>query len=445
MLIALSGGADSVALLLYLKEQGHAEAAAHCNFHLRGEESDRDEQFVRQLCMKLGIKLHVRHFATTREAQQTGESIEMAARRLRYEWFAQLCQEEGYTAVAVAHHQEDNAETILLNLVRGTGLRGLCGIRQERDGVVRPLLDWTKQDILHFLSERQQDYVTDSTNADTAYKRNFIRHEVLPMLQSLNPQVVRTLNQMGQRLSAAELIYRQGLDVLTRKWLEHSASSWRLPLSVLEEEKELAPTLLHEWLSPLGFTSAQIAEVTSLRTGALLESATHLLTRTPTHIEWAAHTEALSPTPLVGDSGEIHLGNGLLLLYSRIEASALAAIPRERGTLALDADRIQGTPIVRRLQTGDRFHPFGMKGTKLVSDYLTDRHRSRIEKMSVCVLTDAAGILWLINERPDQRAAVTTDTRHILLLSTSPTCHTSVPPEAGVASSSTHNPTPTSK
>lgn len=445
MLIALSGGADSVALLLYLKEQGQAEAAAHCNFHLRGEESDRDEQFVRQLCLKLGIKLHVRHFDTTGEAQQTGESIEMAARRLRYEWFAQLCQEEGYTAVAVAHHQEDNAETILLNLVRGTGLRGLCGIRQERDGVVRPLLDWTKHDILHFLSERQQDYVTDSTNADTAYKRNFIRHEVLPMLQSLNPQVVRTLNQMGQRLSAAELIYRQGLDALTEKWLEHSACSWRFPLSFLEEEKELAPTLLHEWLSPLGFTSAQIAEVTSLRTGALLESATHLLTRTPAHIEWSARIEALSPTPLEGENGEIHLGNGLLLRYSRIEASSLAAIPRERGTVALDADRIQGTPIVRRLQAGDRFHPFGMRGTKLVSDYLTDRHRSRIEKMSACVLADAAGILWLINERPDQRATVTTDTRHILLLSTSPTCHTSVPSEAGVASSSTHNPTPTSK
>lgn len=444
MLIALSGGADSVALLLYLKEQGQAEAAAHCNFHLRGEESDHDEQFVRQLCLKVGIKLHVRHFNTTSEAQQTGESIEMAARRLRYEWFAQLCQEEGYAAVAVAHHQEDNAETILLNLVRGTGLRGLCGIRQERDGVVRPLLNWTKQDILHFLAERQQDYVTDSTNADTAYKRNFIRHEVIPMLQSLNPQVVKTLNQMGQRLSAAELIYRQGIHALTEKYRQRTASGWQVPCALLEKEKELAPTLLHEWLSPLGFTAAQTAEVQHLRTGALLESPTHLLTRTPTHIEWSLRATDLSPIPLDKESGEVSLGNGSLLRYKYIDASSLSAIPRERSSVALDAELIHGPLIVRRLQTGDRFHPFGMKGTKLVSDYLTDRHRSRIEKMNACVLTDAGGILWLINERPDQRAAVTSGTRHLLLLSTSPDCHTSAPSEAGVASSPTHNPTPTS-
>ena len=423
MLIALSGGADSVALLLYLKEQGLAEAAAHCNFHLRGKESDRDELFVRQLCQKHGVKLHVCHFNTVHEAHQTGESIEMVARRLRYEWFAQLCKEEGYTAVAVAHHQEDNAETILLNLIRGTGLRGLCGMQTAREGVVRPLLNWTKQDILHFLAKHQQPYVTDSTNADTVYKRNFIRHEVIPMLQKLNPQVVRALHQMGERLTATELIYRQGLETLTEKYMESTTSGWRVPYNILEREKELAPTLLHEWLSPLGFTSAQVAEVKSLRTGALLESPTHLLTRTPTHIECGLRADELSPTPLDKECGEVNLGNGFMLRYEHIEASSLPAIPREHCKVALDAEHIHGPLIVRRLQTGDRFHPFGMKGTKLVSDYLTDRHRSRIEKMNACAVADDDGILWLVNERPDQRAAVTSSTRHLLLLSTTPACN----------------------
>lgn len=421
MLIALSGGADSVALLLYLKEQGKAEAAAHCNFHLRGEESDRDEAFVRRLCQRLGVRLHVQHFDTTGEAQQTGESIEMAARRLRYEWFARLCKEEGYKAVAVAHHQEDNAETILLNLVRGTGLRGLCGMQDDREGVVRPLLSWTKQDILQYLADRKQDYVTDSTNSDTIYKRNYIRHEVLPMLQKLNPQVVRTLNQMGQRLSATERIYRQGLEALTEKYLERSSSGGRLSLSFFEREKKLVPTLLHEWLSPLGFTPTQIAEVETLRTGALLESSTHLLTRTPSHIEWSRKTQAMPPALLEGEKGEISLGNGLQLHFCRIEASTLTAIPRERHTVVLDADCIHGAVMVRRVETGDRFHPFGMKGTKLISDYLTDHHRSRIEKLNAYVVTDADGILWLVNERPDQRAAVHSDTRSLLLLSTKPT------------------------
>ena len=445
MLIALSGGADSVALLVYMKEQGLAEAAAHCNFHLRGEESDRDERFVRQLCQCLEIPLHVCHFDTVREAQQTGESIEMAARRLRYEWFARLCKEEGYDAVAVAHHQEDNAETILLNLIRGTGLRGLCGMQPAREGVVRPLLHWTKQDILHFLAERHQDYVTDSTNADTAYKRNFIRHELIPMLQKLNPQVTRTLNQMGERLSATELIYRQGLLALTEKYRERTTWGWQVACSILEKEKKLVPTLLHEWLSPLGFTATQIAEVQSMRTGALLESPTHLLTRTPHHIEWAERATELSPTQLDKDSGGIKLGNGFMLHYEYIEASALTAIPRERCSAALDTERIHGSLIVRRLEAGDRFHPFGMKGTKLVSDYLTDRHRSRIEKINACAVADDEGILWLVNERPDQRAAVSSGTRHILLLSISPMCNDSTSSEAGITSSSLPNPSATSK
>ena len=200
MLIALSGGADSVALLLMMHERGEAEAAAHCNFHLRGEESNRDEQFVRDLCQKLGVRLFVKHFNTEEEAQRTGESIEMAARRLRYDWFEALRKAHGFSNVAVAHHRDDNAETILLNLVRGTGLRGLTGMESERPGVVRPLLNLSRRDILNYLQARHQPFVTDSTNADTHFRRNKLRHEVLPLLAEMNPNVVRTLNDMGERL-----------------------------------------------------------------------------------------------------------------------------------------------------------------------------------------------------------------------------------------------------
>lgn len=214
-IVALSGGADSVCLLLWLHNQGEVAAAAHCNFHLRGEESNRDEHFVRLLCERLNIKLFVTHFNTTQEAESTGESIEMAARRLRYTWFKTLLAQTGCQAIAVGHHQEDNAETILLNLVRGTGLQGLTGMQQlsHKQGfaIYRPLLSWTKADILQYLDAHQQNYVTDSTNADVQYRRNSIRHEVLPLLQRLNPKVVQAINQMAHHLTETQSVYAEAI------------------------------------------------------------------------------------------------------------------------------------------------------------------------------------------------------------------------------------------
>ena len=419
MLVALSGGADSVALLLYLLERGEAEAAAHCNFHLRGSESDRDELFVRQLCQEYGVKLHVKHFDTHRVARETGESIEMAARRLRYDWFDELCLAHHYTAVAVAHHQEDNAETLLLNLVRGTGLRGLCGMLPVRDKVCRPLLGWTKKQILAFLEARHQTYVTDSTNADTAYKRNFVRHEVLPQLQQLNPNVVQTLNAMAQNLQAVEQIYQKGLADLTAAWREPTPGGWRMPVEWLAQ-KDVVSTLLHEWLSPLGFTAAQIKEAEKMRVGALLETGSHWLTRTRSHLELARKTTPLQPLVIPQGQGSIPLPNGMQLRYAWQDCSPSFSIPKQSACVALDADRIKGAVQVRSAEQADRFVPLGMKGSKLVSDYLTDRHRSRIEKMQSYVLTDEEGILWLVNERPAQRMAVSAATKKVLVLSTKP-------------------------
>ena len=177
-LVALSGGADSVALLLLMHEAGYRIEAAHCHFGLRGEESDRDARFAADLCRRLGVRLHTVRFDTRAEARSHGESIEMAARRLRYTWFADLLRRHDLSAVCVAHHMDDDVETMLLNLVRGTGIHGLTGMAYARPGVVRPLLDATRADILAYLAARGQDYVTDSSNADTAYKRNLVRHRV---------------------------------------------------------------------------------------------------------------------------------------------------------------------------------------------------------------------------------------------------------------------------
>ncbi len=200
VLVALSGGADSVALLRLLLDSGTDLACLHCNFHLRGEESRRDELFVRQLCQELGVELHVKHFDTAPYARSKGLSIEMAARELRYAWFREMLAQLGAQHIAVAHHMDDQAETVLLNLLRGTSIRGICGMRPVNGHVIRPLLGFTRQQLLDHLSALGQPYVTDSTNNEADCQRNKLRLEVIPLLRQINPQAVRHIAQCAQRV-----------------------------------------------------------------------------------------------------------------------------------------------------------------------------------------------------------------------------------------------------
>lgn len=415
MLIALSGGADSVALLLMMQERGEAEAAAHCNFHLRGEESNRDEQFVRELCRVHNIPLFVRHFDTAAEAARTGESIEMAARRLRYDWFAELCREHRFRSVAVAHHMDDNAETVLLNLVRGTGLRGLCGMAAEREGVVRPLLKLSRSEILKYLAERKQTYVTDSTNTDTAYRRNNIRHRILPLLAEMNPQVVAGINRTAAHLEEAERIYRIGLQRLTEQLTASLPDGFSINVEGLVASG-VGETLLHEWLSPIGFSAQQQADIATMRVGGLVCAATHAATRTKHTIEVrrlpAPFERIVLPT--ADDTIRIDEHRTLHICYNT--RAELAEISHAPNTATLDADKIGTSLTLRKPVEGERFTPYGMKGSQLVSDFLTNHHASRIDKLKSLVVADAQGIAWLVGQRIDQRFAVTPDTTRVIIL-----------------------------
>ena len=213
VLVALSGGADSVALLRVLLVLGYHCEAAHCNFHLRGEESDRDERFVNELCKGLGVTLHVTHFDTVAYASRHHVSIEMAAREMRYDWFEQLRKERGMAVIAVAHHRDDSVETFLLNLIRGAGINGLKGISPHNGCIVRPLLEVSRQDILDYLRCLRQGYVTDSTNLQDEYMRNKIRLNILPMLRELNPSVSESIAETSRRLTDVSLIYNKEIDL----------------------------------------------------------------------------------------------------------------------------------------------------------------------------------------------------------------------------------------
>ena len=398
LLVALSGGADSVALLRVLLELGYSCEAAHCNFHLRGEESDRDERFVHDLCNNLNITLHVAHFQTENIASEKHLSIEMAARELRYEWFEKLRLETGADYICVAHHQGDSVETFLLNLLRGAGIQGLRGIQSKNGNIVRPLLEMTREEITDYLQYLSQDYITDSTNLQTEYLRNKVRLELLPLMQTINPAANERIAQTANYLNDAYLYYERGI----QEGKERVLTSEGISIAALKREPSPA-CLLHEILSPLGFNSAQEAEI--------LQS-----------------IEAQSGKTFMVEKYQVVKDRDMLLI-SRLEAPAEPrltyekklrtsefVIPKDKHIACLDADKITAPLTLRLVQTGDAFIPYGMKGRKLVSDYLTDRKYSLLQKQRQWVLCSGDEIVWLVGERIDHRYRVTEQTSNLLLI-----------------------------
>ena len=410
VLIALSGGADSVALLVAMRKLGYACEAMHCNFHLRGAESDRDEQFVTTLCKRLGVQLHIVHFDTAGYASGKGISIEMAARELRYEAFEEKRKAIGAAFIAVAHHRDDSAETLLLNLTRGTGIKGLRGIQPKNGYVIRPLLCAGREDIIDYLKWRGEEYVTDSTNLTADYTRNKIRLEIIPKLKEINPSILESLDATAQRIADAELIYRKAVEeAITRVKNGNIIDIKRL-------KAEAAPTtLLHEILSPLGFNSTQVSNIASSldkNSGITFSCGEWIVVkdRDALIITRNSHSDNFELTLSIERSVDTPTG----MLYIE-EKMFDGNIPKEPEIAFLDAERVQYPLTIRNTRVGDRFSPFGMRGTKLVSDYLTDRKRSIIEKQQQLVVTDASGeIVWLVGERPASPFCIGKKTKKIL-------------------------------
>lgn len=410
ILVALSGGADSVALLHLLLDMGYTCEAAHCNFHLRGDESDRDEIFVRQLCTQLKTPLHIQHFDTAEKAAREHISIEMAARELRYAWFEELRLQQGADAIAVAHHKDDSVETVLLNLIRGTGINGLTGIRPKNGKIVRPLLCIDRKEITEYLQEIGQDYVTDSTNLQDEYTRNKIRLNLLPLMQSINPSVKESILRTARHLSDTVSLYNKGIE----EGRQRVQSGQNIRIGALL--KEPAPeTLLFEILSPLGFNSAQVKDIfASLdnQPGKIFLSK-----------EWriVKDRELLLLTPVPASEAQATLlpddpALPFRLIMEEQEVTEHFVIPRNRTIACFDADKLKQPLTVRLCRQGDRFVPFGMTGQKKVSDYLTDRKFPLPRRERQWVLCCGNQIIWLIGERTDNRFRIDENTRRVLIV-----------------------------
>ena len=396
-IVALSGGADSVALLLLLKEHGLNVHAAHCNFHLRGAESDRDEAFCVALCNGLGVELHRAHFDTCEYADLHKVSIEMAARELRYRWFEQLREDVGADAICVAHHRDDSVETVILNMVRGTGVRGLTGIRPRNGHVVRPLLCVSRVEIEDFLAQRGQEYVTDSTNLEDEATRNKVRHRVVPELQRLNGKALENIQRMSERMVAVETL----LD-------DYKAKSVRVEAGrvTIRKQNVLNDYLLYELIADYGFNAAQATQIfESLSVGgvgSIFSSAEYdlLVDRECLLIE--PRLEPMKPF-VVPETGTYILDEKHKI---RVEKGDFV-ISKGPFVATLDASKVCFPLTVRRVEEGDWMVPFGMKGRKLLSDLMTDLKKSIFDKRKQLIVADNKGvIIWVVGVRISQNVAI---------------------------------------
>ena len=415
-LVALSGGADSVALLLCLKELGYRVEAVHCNFHLRGEESLRDEQFCEELCQREDIPLHKAHFDTQAYADLHKVSIEMAARELRYRFFFQLKEALGADGVCVGHHKEDSVETILINLVRGTGLNGLMGIRPRNNDVIRPLLCVTRQEIEDYLHRHAVSFVTDSTNLIDDVVRNKIRLNVLPQLSEINPSVTDAILTTANHLSEVDAIVQESLKSALGKAVSFinpvtqvslnslSNEPFQLDLSVVRAFPSPSYFLFYI-LKPLGFSSSQISEIVSHldgQTGQLWYSLSHELTHDRGFFMVLPREEAEPRQLVIPETGRYVYDEQLSLRLTEraLAPSSNVSFSKVPTVVDLDASSIRFPLTLRRVTEGDRFTPLGMRGTQLVSHFLTNLKRNRFEKRNQLVLLDATGtILWVLGLR----------------------------------------------
>ncbi len=409
VLVALSGGADSVALLMILQKLGYECEAIHCNFHLRGEESMRDEEFVRSLCERKDTELFVVDFDTQKYAEEKGISIEMAARELRYNAFEQHRKKRGAKYIAVAHHRDDSAETMLLNLVRGTGIRGLHGIQPKNGNIVRPLLCLGREDIIEYLAWRGEEYVTDSTNLGTDFTRNKVRLQIMPLLKEINPSISETLAETAERLSQAENIYTKAISEGEARIKKGDI----IDIDLLKKEPS-PQALLHEILQPLGFNGAQtndIFQTADAESGRTFESNGWVVVKDRTAFIIAPKEEQRTAATLP-EEGTVKTPHGTLACQTK---EFDGTIERKREVATIDIAKVQFPLTVREWREGDRFTPFGMRGSKLVSDYLTDRKMSLVEKKRQLVVTDATErIVWVVGERLSAICAVDGLTKKIL-------------------------------
>nr|WP_122120385.1 tRNA lysidine(34) synthetase TilS [Alistipes megaguti] len=418
ILLTVSGGVDSMVMLSLFVRCGYTVGVAHCNFQLRGAESDEDEVLVQKEAAKYGVPCYNRRFETAAEMERTGESMEMAARRLRYAWFDELSRQEGYTVVAIAHHADDSIETFFINLLRGTGLRGLTGISTQVGKVIRPLLFASRREILEYAAANHIPYREDSSNRSTKYLRNKIRLGLIPRIREINPKFTSLMCRNLARLTDAQLFINHGIERIRALAVTSDAGIDTIHLDRID------PAFPHEFVIYELLNSAYGFK------GDVIDSLCHALEQGATGRRFYARDHVATidrgrilVSPIAPEdpclvsvpkgTQRSYCGNAVLYFeYCDIDTIKNFGVPEQ--IAQLDADRLQFPLTLRRWKEGDWFIPFGMSGRKKVSDFLIDAKVSLPEKQRQFVLLSGDDIVWLVGRRIDDRYRLTSTTENVL-------------------------------
>lgn len=417
IVLAVSGGMDSVVMAELFNLAKLDFAIAHCNFSLRGEESDADELFVKKLAKKYKVPFYSEVFDTQAFADREHVSIQMAARVLRYQWFDQLLSQEGYASLATAHHQNDVLETVLLNLIKGTGIAGLHGIRARNGQIIRPMLFADKESIQDFVVDKQLTWREDSSNESNKYQRNLLRNEVVPLLKQINPNLEQTIHQTVERVQAVERIFDKETENLRQNVSRTEDSIVYFTYGGIQATSE--PLMfLSELLKPYHFTYVQMPDILDAfnkEPGRTFHSPTHTLVKDRTELVITPRSTSTFRSASIAEGQNTFEGEDLRLILTE-KAIEGFKISTNRALACLDAGIVQFPLRLRKWKQGDWFCPLGMNQKKRISDFLTDEKVPLNLKEQTYVLTSNGSIVWVVGHRVDNRFKVTDKTQKVLLI-----------------------------
>lgn len=416
ILLAISGGIDSMVLLHLFEKSGFEYGIAHCNFQLRGDESDADEEFVKKHVLIHGVPAFFETFDTEEYAKLSGISLEMAARELRYEFFEKIRTKNRFEYIATAHHQDDLIETFFLNLSRKTGIKGLTGIKEKSETVIRPLLFAGRSEIERFASENFIEFREDSSNKELVFQRNFLRHKIIPLFSELNPSFKKNILASVSNLKDAEMVYNHFVDINKKQVLTTEGDNLYIEISDLQKTR-FPKLLLLELLQPYNFNSTVVDEIyqgLSTDSGKKYYSKTHRVIKDREKLQISVLTEEEERIYYI-EKEDIELFQPMDITIEKLSAESFEVI-RKSNVACLDMDEIEFPLLIRKWKQGDYFQPLGMNGFKKISDFFIDQKIPIYEKENTWLLCSGKKIVWIMGHRIDNRFKITGETKNVLKL-----------------------------
>ncbi len=417
ILLAVSGGIDSMVMAHIFHHQKFEIGIAHCNFSLRNGESDKDEELVRQFASENNIQFFAIRFDTKNFAKENKLSIQMAARELRYKWFEETRNKTGFDLIAVAHNLNDNIETLLINLTRGTGLAGLTGMKPLSNKIIRPLLFATRSDIIAYQEQHNVPYREDNSNSDTKYIRNKIRHLIIPVLKEINPSIESTLNEAAERFSGFNEIVTEHIDSLRECIKEEKEQFITFNITILKKYSH-NKAVLFELFKPYGITGALLTDLIKIvggKTGGQVITDTHRIIKNRKELIISAEKKQSEKSYII-ESVEELTGFPGISSAKTVSVNSTYEIPYDRHIACIDSQKVFFPLTIRKWKVGDYFYPLGMRQKKKLSDYFIDNKYSIFDKENIFILESEGKIVWIIGDRIDDRFKITNSTKTGLLI-----------------------------